>query len=125
MSPGLPTLTELSSALRHLHRALIDAESANFPVATGPFDRLMLVVEHPGFDWLHALSELIVEIDELVDAGTETGHPITPCKEVIERLLGPAPALREDFRSRYLELLQTAPDVAIASGAVRRLLARL
>ncbi|MES2069262.1 MAG: hypothetical protein V4488_02865 [Pseudomonadota bacterium] len=120
-----PSLPELSSALRQLHRTLIEAESANFPGATGPFDRLVLVVEHPGFNWLHALSELIVEIDELADAGAEAGQPITPCKDVIERLLGPAPALREDFRSRYLELMQTAPDVAIATGVVRRLLARL
>ncbi len=123
--PGHPTLQELSSVLRHLHRSLIEAESLNFPEATGPFDRLVMVVEHPAFNWLHALSELIVEIDELADAAADTAHPITPCKEVIERLLGPAPALREDFRSRYLELMQTAPDVAIASGAVRRLLARL
>jgi len=125
MPSAHPTLQELSATLRHLHRALIDAESANFPEATGPYDRLMLVVEHPGFNWLHALSELIVEIDELADAGTESGQAIAPCKEVIERLLGPAPALREDFRRRYLELVQAAPDVAIASGAVRRLLARL
>ncbi len=123
--PDHPTLQELSAVLRHLHRALIEAESANFPGATGPFDRLVLVVEHPGFNWLHALSELIVEIDELADTGTASGQAITPCKDIIERLLGPAPALREDFRSRYLELMQTAPDVAIASGAVRRLLARL
>ncbi len=120
-----PTLQQLSAVLRHLHRALIEAESVNFPEATGPFDRLLLVVEHPGFNWLHALSELIVEIDELADAGTASGQAVTPCKDVIERLLGPAPALREDFRSRYLDLMQTAPDVAIASGAVRRLLARL
>ncbi|WP_394781934.1 hypothetical protein [Undibacterium sp.] len=121
---GHPTLQELSAALRHLHRSLVEAESLNFPEAKGPFDRLVLVVEHPAFNWLHALSELIVEIDELADTA-DASHPITPCKEVIERLLGPAPAHREDFRTRYLELMQTAPDAAMASGAVRKLLARL
>ncbi|GGC62782.1 hypothetical protein [Undibacterium terreum] len=125
MPSGQAILKELSSTLRHLHRALIEAESTNFPDATGPYDRLMLVVEHPEFRWLHALSELIVEIDELADDEAAGGQAATPCKEVIERLLGPAPAVREDFRTRYLDLMQSAPDVAIASGAVRRVLARL
>lgn len=91
-----PSLTELSQALRDLHKSLLDAELENFPMARGTADRLLLAVEHPSFAWLHALSELIVEFDELSDA---------------------------DFRSRDLEYLQLAPAVALATGAVRRLLA--
>jgi len=119
------SLQELSSVLRELHKALLDAEIDNFPMAKNAADRLALVVEHPSFAWLHALSELIVEIDELADSDSGANLSLRPCREAGERLLGPAPESHPEFRSRYLEHLQLAPDVAIATGAVRRLLARL
>jgi len=117
------SLRELSLALRHLHKALLDAELDNFPMARGTADRLKLVVEHPSFAWLHALSELIVEFDELADSDADANSTLRQCRDAVERLLGPAPASHADFRSRYLEYLQLVPDVAIATGAVRRLLA--
>lgn len=115
------SLEELSRALRLLHKSLLDAELDNFPMARGTADRLTLVVEHPSFAWLHALSELIVELDELADSDAAV-PTLRNFREAVERLLGPAPASNAEFRSRYLEFLQLAPDVAIATGAVRRLL---
>ncbi len=92
-------------------------------MARGTADRLKLVVEHPSFAWLRALSELIVEFDELVDSEGVTTAKLRSCRDAVERLLGPAAASNADFRSRYLEYLQLAPDVALATGAVRRVLA--
>jgi len=124
MTPGAaPTLTELSQALRALHKALLDAELDNFPMARSSGERLALVVEHPSFAWLHALSELIVEIDRAEDDGAPVPPP--PCRDIIERLIGPVPPSHAAFRDRYLEHLQLAPEVAIATGAVRGVLARL
>jgi hypothetical protein len=117
------SLRELALALRHLHKALLDSELDNFPMARGTADRLKLVVEHPSFAWLHALSELIVEFDELADSDADANATLRQCRDAVERLLGPAPASHADFRSRYLESLQLVPDVAIATGAVRRRLA--
>ncbi len=117
------SLRELSLALRHLHKALLDAEFDNFPMARGTADRLKLVVEHPSFAWLHALSELIVEFDELADSDADASATLRQYHDAVGRLLGPAPVSHADFRSRYLESLQLVPDVAIATGAVRRLLA--
>lgn len=126
MSPGPSMiLEELSRALRVLHKALLDAEIDNFPMAQGAADRLALIIEHPAFAWLRALSELIVEIDELADSDAGARASLRPCREAVESLLGPVPSWHADFRARYLEHLQLAPDVAIATGAVRRLLARL
>jgi hypothetical protein len=119
-----PSLADLSQALRDLHKALLDAELDNFPMARGTADRLSLAVEHPSFAWLHALSELIVEFDELCDAGGVTAAQLRQGRDAVERLLGPLPASNADFRSRYLEYLQLAPDVALATGAVRRLLSK-
>jgi len=120
-----PSFQELSLALRQLHKALLDAQLDNFPMAQHAGDRLALVIEHPSFAWLHALSELIVEMDELADADEGAPPSLRPSREAAEKLLGPAPASHAEFRARYLEFLQLAPDVAIATGAVRRLLARL
>jgi hypothetical protein len=119
--PSSP-LSQLSRALRQLHKALLDAELDNFPMARGTADRLTLVVEHPSFSWLHALSELIVELDELADSDAAAVPALRHSRDAVERLLGPAPASNADFRSRFLEFLQLAPDVAIATGAVRQLL---
>jgi hypothetical protein len=117
------SLRELSLALRRLHKVLLDAELDNFPMARGTADRLKLVVEHPSFAWLHALSELIVEFDELADSDADANATLRQYRDAVERLLGPAAASNVDFRSRYLEYLQLVPEVAISTGAVRRLLA--
>ena len=117
------SLHELSHTLKDLHKALLDAELDNFPMARGTGDRLKLVVEHRSFAWLHALSELIVEFDELVDSEAVTVASLHECRNAVERLLGPAAASNAEFRSRYLEYLQLAPEVAVTTGAVRRLLA--
>ena len=109
-----PSLQELSQALRDLHKSLLDAELDNFPMARGAADRLSLAVEHPSFAWLHALSELIVEFDELADAGGVTAAKLRQSRDAVEKLLGPLPASNADFRGRYLEYLQLVPDVAIA-----------
>ena len=119
-----PALRELSHALRALHKALLDAELDNFPMARGAGDRLKLVIDHPSFAWLHALSELIVEFDELAESDPAVIPATRQARDAVERLLGPAPASNAEFRSRYLEYLQRAPEVALATGAVRRLLAR-
>ncbi len=116
-------LLELSHALRALHKALLDAELDNFPMARSSSDRLALVVDHPSFAWLHALSELIVEFDEHSESDAAAIPSMPQARDAIERLLGPAPASNAAFRSRYLEYLQLAPEVAFATGAVRRLLA--
>jgi hypothetical protein len=118
------SLQELSLALRRLHKALLDAELDNFPMAQNAADRLALVIDHPSFAWLRALSELIVEIDELADSDEGPPPSLQRFREAVGRLLGPAPASHREFRSRYLEHLQLAPEVALATGAVRKLLAR-
>ena len=118
-------LQDLSRALRELHKGLLDAEMDNFPTAKGTADRLALVVDHPSFAWLHALSELIVEIDEFADSDAGPAPSLRSWREAVERLLGPMPATHAEFRTRYLDHLQLAPDVAIATGALRQLLARL
>ncbi len=117
---------ELSSVLRQLHKALVVAEAQAFGSISSPYQLLSLVIEHPHFSWLHALSELIVGLDELrAREGAFHLSKLALCKAVIEQLVGPSEPSRPDFRSRYVARLQTSPEVATAHGALRHILDRL
>ena len=65
-------LTDLRNALLSLHKTLLDSERGVYehdiekiPTST---DFLKLVLYDPWFNWLHELSELVVIIDETLDA---------------------------------------------------------
>src|SRR5437899_6619771 len=65
-------LTDLRNGLLQLHKVLLDSESASYDhdVAriTTRGQLLELVLHDPWFAWLHELSELVVLIDEALDA---------------------------------------------------------
>src|SRR5213082_4072996 len=77
-----PALLETASALREVHRALVEATRASYErdvgPAGGPGQMLKLLTEDPYFAWLHPMSELIVDLDslltqELLPSGTVGG----------------------------------------------------
>jgi len=65
-------LDEVSHALRPLHKALVDLVQADYekrqgrPVG-GPVQLFQLLTRDPFFLWLHPMSALMAEIDELYD----------------------------------------------------------
>src|SRR5215210_5475930 len=64
-------LANLRRALLRLHKALLDAERADYERVYGQVtggELLQLVINHEQFAWLRPLSELIVRIDEMLDA---------------------------------------------------------
>lgn len=118
------SLTDLAQAMRHLHKALIDAEAENFGPINGPYRFLDLVAYHPHFDWLHALSELMVEIDELrEDMDAVDADETAALRTTVEQLVGPREPVRLEFRERYLAMLQQSPEVVMAHGELRQVLA--
>jgi hypothetical protein len=86
---------------------------------------LNLVLHDPFFAWLHELSELIVMIDETLDAD----EPATAADAA--RLLAQARTLLtpveagNGFRGQYFDALQRDPDVVIAHGSAVKVLAGL
>ncbi len=119
-------LADLAGVLRRLHRALIEAEAERFGPISGPFQFLNLVTNHPHFAWLHGLSELMVELDELLDSSEAIDRAqATAYRVTIEGLVGPRAPTQPDFRKHYLALLQQSPAAAMAHGDLRRVLEKL
>lgn len=125
------TLKDLRQGLLRLHKLLLDLERRDFERARGrisnSYEFLQLVLKDPWFDWLHRLSELIVQIDEVLDA-RDSEKPTTEddAKALIERartLLAPSEA-GSQFQKNYFLALQQSPDVVLLHSEVMRLLGR-
>ncbi|WP_422394271.1 hypothetical protein [Nostoc flagelliforme] len=62
-------LADTRIKLLHLHKLLLDTERIRYEQVRGQVSKgelLQLVINHDQFAWLHHLSELIVQIDELI-----------------------------------------------------------
>ena len=123
----------LLTGLRHVllthHKALLDSERERYDhdveriKSSGQL--LNLVLHDPFFAWLHELSELIVMIDETLDADEPaTAADAARLLAQARMLLTPAES-GTGFRGQYFEALQRDPDVVIAHGAAMKALAGL
>lgn len=124
------TINALSSSLRQLHKALIDAEAERFARAfgriDGPLHLLELLTEHPYFAWLQCFSAFIADLDQLRGSDEPiSSEQAGTLRAAVETMIGPLPSRHPQFRQRYLELLQQAPEVTAAHGELRRVLATL
>jgi hypothetical protein len=126
-------LDEVAHALRPLHKALVDLVKLDYEkqkgaTIPGPVQLFQLLTQDPFFLWLHPMSALMAEIDELYDQKEPIAHDdVVAVRTTLESLLGsrgqePSP---DSFVSRYLEILQNDPDVVMAHARVRRALDRL
>jgi hypothetical protein len=121
----------LRQGLLRLHKTLLDLERRDYERARGritnSYEFLQLVLKDPWFDWLHRLSELIVQIDETLDThDSETPATEADASALIERaktLLAPAETGTE-FQKNYFLALQQSPDVVLLHSEVIRLLGR-
>lgn len=119
---------ELSAALKELHRALIRSEIGDDPSLDNPYTMLFALIGDPRFAWMGVLSRLIVRIDETL-ADREAGGDAVVAQLPAWR--GEAAALiggdeaDAAFRLRHLMALQKEPEVGLATGRLRKTLARL
>jgi hypothetical protein len=128
--PTRQRLTALRNALLHLHKTLLDSERSTYEHdverVTSTNQMLSLLLHDPFFAWLHELSELIVVIDETLDAR----EPVA-CVEDADRLVLQSRKLispdetGNGFARRYFEALQRDPDVILAHARMRKVLAAL
>ena len=127
---SINVLKELRQGLLRLHKTLLDLERRGYERARGrinnSYEFLQLVLKDPWFDWLHRLSELIVQIDETLDTIGSDKHPSEKdVQALISRsrtLLAPAETGTE-FQKNYFLALQLSPDVVVLHAEIVRLLA--
>ena len=124
--PTRTRLGEMRVRLLNLHKVLLDDTKAAYEMDRGRVSSnatlLQLVINDPWFAWLHPLSELVVRIDETLqaDAPATEADGIVLLNEV-ERLLSPVQGT-DAFARRYYEALQRQPAVIVAHAEVRRIL---
>jgi hypothetical protein len=118
-----------ASALRELHRALLDCARRDYEreqsrrLSAGQL--LQLVTTDPFFGWLRSLSELIVDIDIVRDAEPALMDELASAlRPAIEHLIStPARAQAAGpFAEHYWRYVQDDPHVAIAHVAVKQAL---
>ncbi|MGG6295090.1 hypothetical protein ACQ4M4_11910 [Leptolyngbya sp. AN02str] len=119
-------LTDIRIKLLHLHKLLLDMERSHYEQVRGRVsngEMLQLVINHDQFAWLHRLSELIVQIDELIHSDEPTtSEAIAALIADVQILLTPD-EVGNDFAVKYDMALQRSPDVVLAHANVVTLLA--
>jgi hypothetical protein len=120
----LDRLSQVRKPLLHLHKTLLDLEREAYERAHGRIDNsyelLQLVMHDPWFAWLHSLSELMVQIDEMLDAK----EPIeeSDANAVIHQvrvLLKPSET-GSGFQKKYFSSLQQSADIVLAHSEVAK-----
>jgi len=123
------TLKQLRQGLLRVHKILLELERTGYERARGKisnsYEFLQLVLKDPWFDWLHRLSELIVQIDEtlaMVDSDkAATEDEALELATQAKLLLAPSESGSE-FQKNYFLALQQSPDVVLLHSEVTRLL---
>ncbi|MBR8836089.1 MAG: hypothetical protein DSM106950_19205 [Stigonema ocellatum SAG 48.90 = DSM 106950] len=119
-------LRDLRNKLLHLHACLLDTERITYEQIRGRVssaELLQLVIEHEQFAWLHRISELVVKIDEMLEAD----EPVS--LDNVQNLIADARTLitpsevGNGFARKYYAALQREPDVVLAHADLSDLLA--
>ncbi len=110
--------------LLNLHKALVDSERITYEQTVGtiqsPNHFLQLLTADPWFAWLQPLSQLIVSIDEAMEAQEPLTDALVEATVKQTRLLLTPSENSEGFPRHYFDALQRDPDVVIAHGDVMK-----
>ena len=124
-------LKSLRQGLLRLHKMLLEMEQRSYERAhqriANSYEFLQLVLKDPWFDWLHRLSELIVQIDETLDVrDAEPSATDEDARELTVQaraLLSPGETGTQ-FQKNYFLALQQSPDVVLLHSELMKLLGR-
>ena len=119
-------LAKVRATLLPLHKTLLDVERLAYEREHGAignsYQFLQLVMNDRWFAWLRQLSEMIVEMDELL-AAKETPNENTGLALIEQSriLLTPSEAGGE-FQKKYFAAMQDSPEVVMAHSEFARVL---
>ena len=116
---------QLRHTLLELHKAMLDAQRIEYERAHGRIETsgefLGLVLNHPEFEWIRALSALIAQLDEWAEE-METASPAEydGIVEALRSLIRPEGA-NAAFSARYWRMVEDVPGVTVAHVKAWRL----
>ena len=119
-------LTRVRTVLLRLHKTLLDFERQGYErdreKIPNSYAFLQLVMSDPWFAWLRQLSELIVEMDELL-AAKETPRDATALALVEQASIMLTPSESgSEFQRKYFAAMQESPEVVLAHSEFAALL---
>jgi hypothetical protein len=120
-------LGDVRKPLLALHKTILEHERAGYEKEVGavtPAAFLQALINHPGFRWLGALSTVIANVDEMLDADDATPEErIGAAQGVVALFTQEQPG--SAFLSHYRQLLQASPDVLHEHGRVAQVLRQI
>jgi len=123
-TPGVAALAALRPALLDLHKALLDWQRAEYERERGRQSSnviLQLLLSDPQFEWLRAISALVVRIDEELEADASPPAEFDALVTAIRNTIAMRDVL-SPFGQRYEAALQDSPDAIFAHRRVMELL---
>jgi hypothetical protein len=121
-------VSDAGTTLKELHRELVELTKGHYEKKFGrvnsPGELLRLLLNAPEFAWLHAMSELMVDIDELLVHPEISPLDAAAVRSEISKLVAPPELDASDFYRKYKDALQS-PEVAVSHGKLRKVLAEL
>ncbi len=118
-------MQELRLAALDLHKALLDAQRVRYERDNGRMDSsgefLELVIRHPMFEWIRALSALIARLDEWAERPQADREELAAVQETMRSLIRPE-GRNKSFTAPYWVLVEAVPDVLVAHVKLSRLL---
>ena len=119
-------LRDIRTALLRLHKTLLELERAAYERTHGKinnsYEYLNLVMHHPQFSWLRHLSELIVQIDETLDARERASEGTANALIQQSRLLLTPNEAGPEFQRKYYASVQESPAVVLAHAEFAKVL---
>ena len=119
-------LTSIRQVLLRLHKTLLEFERQAYERAhdriSNSYQLLQLVMSDPWFAWLRQLSELIVEMDELLAAREGAGDSTALALMEQSRILLTPAESGSEFQKKYFAAMQQSPEVVVAHSEFANLL---
>jgi hypothetical protein len=117
---------ELRQAVLALHKRMIDEQRIRYERLHGRIQTtsefLGLVLEHPEFEWIRAVSALVAQLDEWREASEaasdqELEDIVAALRQLIQR-----EGANSGFTQKYWEMIESTPAVLIEHVKLTRIL---
>ena len=119
-------LLNVRQGLLRLHKTLLEFERQAYERAHGrisnSYQLLQLVMSDPWFAWLRQLSELIVEMDELLAAREAPSESTALALMEQSRILLTPAESGSEFQRKYFTAMQQSPEVVVAHSEFAKVL---